>query len=1022
MPPSDQGAGGDNLYDIYVRNLNGAAGKTKPDLRVSNPYPLGYSSWIEILNDSIKQPFPKFANLRATVAHEFGHACQFSFRLPTFDLNQFLNEAWFAENTSVYIEHVIYTDIYTLPWYFSAYNTGPLQTPGQSMFLHPYTGGLWPTFLDEYFDTIAVRLVWNQWATYGQTGSEGIFGATDAALQNSYGTTLDTALKHYSLWRYFTGARADTNHFKYASLYPTSSVLKVHASCYPVSANGFDVCGYGGAGFIEFLGPSGGLLNSIFNGGIFSTLSWTVFGVGVRAPARSIENEFVLNNNAHGSLAIPWAGNSKIALVIADLSNATVPTCPSFSYSGSLTGAGSVTFSNKIRSNNAGGKLLLNTTDTLSSGNCKNLITGVNHRVQTLNERFTSDSIYKHHDWDGVPSKYKMSDTFQVSSSSLPKDANFKSLNPVTIRNEIIGAPFVDGGTVEFKDPWYLNAAGNQPDSFIAFPSPLSPSGAYNQTTGGVFLNQAVVGGSPYYSVRTPLTHTIGNFLCTFIGWDASGADIVTVGSNPQGYDEKAIKFTAANAVVKAKYQATSATISTQLASQWNMVSVPDTVSNFLKTSVYPGAATSAFAYGATGYVAKDTLKNGVGYWVKYDSAKAVTHTGPPIFAATINVALGWNMIGSISTPIKASSVTYSPSNLQASNFFLYTTGYQTADSIKPGIGYWFKANGSGSIFLNAASTANNPPSASNAVPPDGPPSAPPAPSLVSPAEMGIGVGLPVAFSWDGNFSGDTYRLQVDNEASFSAPLVKDTSNITNTSCTLSGLAGSTTYYWRVLEKNTVGEGVWSDAWSFTTSSGIQLSWTTVNTHPQLTWTVPSGITSPYKVYRYDCVCGEGDCGGTGSLKYSGSSLTYTDNGVIVQGKFDDCASTSYYYVKGTLSGTSTLSGASNKVAVNNSNVSWKQGRPDVQAELPTETKLKNNYPNPFNPVTVINYALAEDLHVVLKVYDVLGQEVATLVDGFENAGYKSAQFNASVLPSGVYIYKFTAGSVTDVKKMLLIR
>jgi hypothetical protein len=100
--------------------------------------------------------------------------------------------------------------------------------------------------------------------------------------------------------------------------------------------------------------------------------------------------------------------------------------------------------------------------------------------------------------------------------------------------------------------------------------------------------------------------------------------------------------------------------------------------------------------------------------------------------------------------------------------------------------------------------------------------------------------------------------------------------------------------------------------------------------------------------------------------------------------------------------------------------------------ELPTETRLAPNYPNPFNPVTVISYTLAEDLHVTLKVYDVLGREVATLVDGFENAGYKSVHFSAmggsasggdaSTLPSGVYLCKFTAGTLTEVRKILLAK
>ena len=89
---------------------------------------------------------------------------------------------------------------------------------------------------------------------------------------------------------------------------------------------------------------------------------------------------------------------------------------------------------------------------------------------------------------------------------------------------------------------------------------------------------------------------------------------------------------------------------------------------------------------------------------------------------------------------------------------------------------------------------------------------------------------------------------------------------------------------------------------------------------------------------------------------------------------------------------------------------------------IPGSLSLAQNYPNPFNPVTNIRYQLPAQSHVMLKVFDVLGREVATLVNGVEEPGYKEVQFNGSNLSSGMYFYRLQAGSFVDVKKLLLLR
>ena len=84
--------------------------------------------------------------------------------------------------------------------------------------------------------------------------------------------------------------------------------------------------------------------------------------------------------------------------------------------------------------------------------------------------------------------------------------------------------------------------------------------------------------------------------------------------------------------------------------------------------------------------------------------------------------------------------------------------------------------------------------------------------------------------------------------------------------------------------------------------------------------------------------------------------------------------------------------------------------------------KLVQNYPNPFNPTTKIQYSLPQYSTVIIKVFDILGREIATLVNKDQPAGNYSIDFNASNLPSGIYLYKLQARNYIDTKKMILIK
>ncbi len=92
------------------------------------------------------------------------------------------------------------------------------------------------------------------------------------------------------------------------------------------------------------------------------------------------------------------------------------------------------------------------------------------------------------------------------------------------------------------------------------------------------------------------------------------------------------------------------------------------------------------------------------------------------------------------------------------------------------------------------------------------------------------------------------------------------------------------------------------------------------------------------------------------------------------------------------------------------------------QSEIPDKYILSQNFPNPFNPVTTINFSIPKSGHVTIKVFDILGKETSVIVNEDYSAGNYRKEFDASDLSSGVYFYKITAGSFSETKKMVIIK
>lgn len=272
------------------------------------------------------------------------------------------------------------------------------------------------------------------------------------------------------------------------------------------------------------------------------------------------------------------------------------------------------------------------------------------------------------------------------------------------------------------------------------------------------------------------------------------------------------------------------------LTTNWNLISLPAQVLNDTVAALFPSRVSNAFAYNGSGYQITQRMLIGQGYWLKFASSMIDTLPGYPVTSDTISVITGWNLIGTISSPLSTTSITSNPPAVVTSKFFDYNgSTYQISDTLVTGKGYWVKVSQAATLYLTASSSA-----------------------------------VPGA-----DLSGA--RIQI----------------------------------------------------------------------------VPTAELPPSPPEE-------------------------------------------------------TSSSSSNR---------------------PVTYALGQSYPNPFNPTATITYDLPADSRVSLKVYNLLGQVLATLSNGVEPAGYRSVEWNASKFASGIYFYQIEATSVTDpnisftqVRKMMLMK
>jgi len=289
--------------------------------------------------------------------------------------------------------------------------------------------------------------------------------------------------------------------------------------------------------------------------------------------------------------------------------------------------------------------------------------------------------------------------------------------------------------------------------------------------------------------------------------------------------------------------------------------------------------------------------------------------------------------------------------------------------------------------------------------------STPSAPMLVFPLDGSTNQSTVLYLRWRTTSLATSYHLQFAKDSGFTSNLIVNDSTLADTSFQVAGLSNDTTYFWRIRAKGVAGNGNWSGAWKFKTIMVLP---------NQVTLLTPSNNAII----------------GTDSVVF----VWFQSQPKVTRYWFEFAVDSSFIFVQVDTNVAETFLV---KRSLHNQSYWWKvraynsagwgaysEARKqtvnitDVANErsLPTEFALDQNYPNPFNPSTVINYQIPVNSWVTLKVYNMLGQEVTTLVDGIQEVGYKSVEFYSSTLPSGIYTYRLQAGTFIDVKKMLLLK
>lgn len=304
-------------------------------------------------------------------------------------------------------------------------------------------------------------------------------------------------------------------------------------------------------------------------------------------------------------------------------------------------------------------------------------------------------------------------------------------------------------------------------------------------------------------------------------------------------------------------------------------------------------------------------------------------------------------------------------------------------------------------------------------------------PQQTAPEDRTDTLSLNPELTWDPIINAEYYQVQIAESLPFDDYIIEDINSVYQHSLSLNELTYNTRYRWRVRSFNSKGQSDWSDIRIFTTMkkpadvpdplAAPKLSIPENNEvlapfHPKsniaryFSWSLARGAT------HYRMQISETD-DFTSTVVDSTTSPGVNANGIYIKYEFLE-EETEYFWRARAINADESSEWSE----------SWSFYNPAATAvaaeheDKPAEFALHQNFPNPFNPVTQIGYDLKETANVKLTVYNMLGQEVAVLVNSKMAAGRHQVSFNAADLSSGFYIYRIEAGNFTATKKLMLIK